>query len=187
MKNSQGGGRYLCKTKNVLSGMYISVTSLSLLIPLLQASCMWQWKFSDFLCFWLCELCFLFVCVVGCSTQNWDATNESMGSTHHMGPQMPSCPCLSLLLWVVVDCLDSKGTYIITVAEICLTPSGAERASWSQHGYQPRGDSIPACGHNWADGGKSGGSWQQGPKLRPFAQSISMASSGEVLGYGPHQ
>lgn len=40
MKNSQGGGRYLCKTKNVLSGMYISVTSLSLLIPLLQASCM---------------------------------------------------------------------------------------------------------------------------------------------------
>lgn len=95
MKNSQGGGRYLCKTKNVLSGMYISVTSLSLLIPLLQASCIWQWKFSDFLCFWLCELCFLFVCVVGCSIQNWDATNESMGSTHHMGPQMPSCPYLS--------------------------------------------------------------------------------------------
>lgn len=98
-------------------------------------------------------------------------------------PHAPTC----LLLWVVVDCLDSKGAYIITVAEICLTPSGAEIASWSQHGYQPRGDSIPACGHNWANGGKSGGSWQQGPKLRPFAQSISMASSGEVLGYGPLQ
>lgn len=48
--------------------------------------------------------------------------------------------------------------------------------------YQPQGDSIPACGHKWANGGKSGCSQEQGPKLRPCAQSISMASSGEVPG-----
>lgn len=81
-----------CARPRMYSGTYSSATSLSLLIPLLQASCIWKWKFSNFLCFWLCELCFLFVCVMGCSTQNWYATKEPTGSTHHVGPQIPSCP-----------------------------------------------------------------------------------------------